>query len=361
MSSAFGRRLRVTVYGASHDREIGVYVDGLSKGDSIDRAALQHFLSRRSSANVPFSTTRSETDEPHFLSGLEDDVLTGERLHAVLFNRDVRSQDYDALRAVPRPGHADLTAWQKWNGECDMRGGGAFSGRMTAPLCVAGGIALQLLSHRGIGIGAHVASIGTVTDDPFPLFPERELLEGIAKKPLAVWNDAAGEAMLRVLREARERKDSVGGTVECVAIGVPAGLGNAMFDGIESRLSLAFFGIPGVKGVEFGAGFAAARMHGSEHNDPILSAQPHTAVTATNHCGGILGGISNGMPIVCSVAFKPTPSIGLEQISVELNSGAQTKLRITGRHDACIAPRAVAVVEAVMALVLLDCILEQEG
>ena len=357
MSSEFGNLLKISVFGQSHGKAIGVVVDGLPAGEAIDLEALNAFLARRKPGKSPLSTARKESDAPVFLSGLENGVTCGAPLCAVIENSDQHSSDYTELRDKPRPGHADYTAYVKWRGQADMRGGGHFSGRLTAPLCIAGGIARQILARRGVYVGAHLWSVGTERDTPFPLRPTRELFEAVAAKPFPVLDDHAGERMQALILEARQAQDSVGGVIECAAVGLPAGLGDPMFGGVENRLSAALFGIPAVKGVEFGDGFAAARAHGSENNDPFIMEGGRVAAE-TNHAGGILGGITSGMPIVLRTAMKPTPSIARPQRTVSLSAGADTELVIRGRHDPCIAHRAVPVVEAVTAAVLLDLLLE---
>ena len=358
MSSDFGKTLRVGVFGESHGAAIGVTVDGLPAGERIDMDELQAFLDRRRPGKNPLSTARRETDVPEFLSGLRDGVTCGTPLCAVIHNSDQHSADYAALSDTPRPSHADYTAWVKWRGQADMRGGGHFSGRLTAPLCVAGGIAGQILARRGIFVGAHLAAVGTEEDEIFPLHPTGELFRAVAAKPFPTLSDAAGERMQRVILDAREAQDSVGGIIECAAIGLPAGVGEPMFDGVENRLAAALFGIPAVKGVEFGAGFGSARLRGSENND-ALRVENGRVVTETNRAGGILGGITNGMPLTLRVGIKPTPSIGQKQKTVSLSRMENTELTVHGRHDPCIAHRAVPVVEAVTACVLLDLLLEE--
>ena len=358
MSSDFGKTLRVGVFGESHGTAIGVTVDGLPAGERIDMDELQAFLDRRRPGKNPLSTVRRETDVPEFLSGLRDGVTCGTPLCAVIYNSDQHSADYAELADKPRPSHADYTAWVKWRGQADMRGGGHFSGRLTAPLCVAGGIAGQILARRGIFVGAHLAAVGTEEDETFPLHPTDELFRAVAAKPFPTLSDAAGERMQRVILDAREAQDSVGGIIECAAIGLPAGVGEPMFDGVENRLAAALFGIPAVKGVEFGAGFGSARLRGSENND-ALRVENGRVVTETNRAGGILGGITNGMPLTLRVGIKPTPSIGQKQKTVSLSRMENTELTVHGRHDPCIAHRAVPVVEAVTACVLLDLLLEE--
>ena len=357
MSSEFGHLLKISVFGQSHGRAIGAVVDGLPAGEAIDLDELQAFLDRRKPGKNRLSTARKEADAPTFLSGLENGKTCGAPLCAVIENGDQHSGDYAGLTDTPRPGHADYTAAVKWGGQADMRGGGHFSGRLTAPLSIAAGIAKQILARRGIHVGAHLSEVAGIADDPFPLHPTAELFEKLAAKDFPVLDDGAGERMQQAILAAREELDSVGGIVECAAIGLPAGLGDPMFDGVENRLAAALFGIPAVKGVEFGAGFAAARSRGSENND-AFSVQNGAVVTDTNHAGGILGGITNGMPILLRTAMKPTPSIARAQKTVRLSQMEEIPLEIRGRHDPCIAHRAVPVVEAVTAAVLLDLLLE---
>lgn len=357
MSSEFGTIIRVSVFGQSHGRAIGVVVDGLPAGEEIDGAELQRFLDRRRPGTGPLSTARKETDVPEFLSGLEGGKTCGAPLCAVIKNADQHSKDYGELADKPRPGHADFTAWAKWGGHADMRGGGHFSGRLTAPLCVAGGIAKQILARRGIFVGAHLASVAGICDRPFPLYPTAALFEEVAAKPFPVLDEAAGERMRAAILEAKNDLDSVGGVIECAAIGLPAGLGEPMFGGVENRLAAALFGIPAVKGVEFGEGFRAAELRGSENNDPF-TLESGEIRAETNRAGGVLGGITTGMPLVLRAAVKPTPSIGKAQKTVRLSRMEAAELTVHGRHDPCVAHRAVPVMEAVTAAVLLDMLLE---
>jgi len=357
MSSEFGNIIRVSVFGQSHGKAVGVVVDGLPAGEAIDLEELQRFLDRRRPGTGPLSTTRKETDVPEFLSGLEGGKTCGAPLCAVIKNADQHSKDYGELADKPRPGHADFTAWAKWGGHADMRGGGHFSGRLTAPLCVAGGIAKQILARRGIFVGAHLASVAGICDQPFPLYPTAALFSEIAAKPFPVLDEEAGERMRAAILEAKNDLDSVGGVIECAAAGLPAGLGDPMFGGVENRLAAALFGIPAVKGVEFGEGFRAAELRGSENNDPF-TVEDGEIRAETNRAGGILGGITTGMPLVLRAAVKPTPSIGRPQKTVRLSRLEDTDLTVHGRHDPCVAHRAVPVVEAVTAAVLLDMLLE---
>ena len=360
MSSEFGRTLRVGVFGQSHGAAIGVTIDGLPAGERIDLAELQAFLDRRKPGKSPLSTARKEADAPEFLSGLRDGVTCGSPLCAVIYNSNQHSSDYAELADKPRPSHADYTAWVKWGGQADMRGGGHFSGRLTAPLCIAGGIAKQILARRGVFVGAHLAAVGAEDDEAFPLYPTDELFRTVAAKPFPTISDAAGERMQRVILDAREAQDSVGGIIECAAIGLPAGVGEPMFDGVENRLAAALFGIPAVKGVEFGAGFGSARLRGSENND-ALRVENGRVVTETNRAGGILGGITNGMPIVFRTVLKPTPSIYKQQHTVDYIGKTDGELQIKGRHDPCIVPRAAVVQNTLTAFGLLDLLTVRYG
>ncbi|MBQ5535802.1 MAG: chorismate synthase [Oscillospiraceae bacterium] len=351
MSSSFGENIRVSIFGQSHSGAIGVTVDGLPAGEKIDLAQLQRFLDRRAPGRNDYSTARREADVPEILCGLKDGLTCGAPLTAIIRNGDVRSQDYEALRTTPRPGHADFTAQVKYGGAQDAAGGGHFSGRLTAPLCIAGGICLQLLAREGITVISRIASIAGVAD-------EGELTGSTAEKDFPVVSDVRGEEMRAAIEAARTEDDSVGGVIECAVLGVPAGLGDPMFDGMENRIAAVVFGIPAVKGIEFGAGFAAAAMRGSENND-AFALQDGRVVTKTNHCGGILGGITTGMPISFRAAVKPTPSIAREQESVDLDTMQIVKLRVGGRHDPCIVPRAVPCVEAAAAIAVYDALLSR--
>ena len=360
MSSIYYGQLTVSLFGQSHAPGIGVTVDGLPAGEAVDLEELQRFLQRRAPGRDATSTPRKEGDVPKILCGLVDGVTCGAPLAAVIENTNTRSKDYDELRDKPRPGHADYTAYVKWRDQADMRGGGHFSGRLTAPLCIAGGIARQILSRRGVYVGAHLWSVGTEQDAPFPLLPTKELFETVAAKPFPVLDDQAGERMQSLILEARQNLDSVGGVIECAAVGLPAGLGDPMFGGVENRLASALFGIPAVKGVEFGDGFAAARAHGSENNDPFIMEGGRVAAE-TNHAGGILGGITSGMPLVLRTAMKPTPSIALPQQTVRLSDGAPVTLELRGRHDPCIVPRAAIVQTCAAALAVGDLLTARYG
>ncbi len=360
MASAFGERLRVSIYGESHGNGIGALVDGFPAGFPIDTDALMRFMERRQGGRNAFSTARKEPDLPEFVSGVTDGKTNGFPLCIRIANTNTRSGDYSALAMKPRPSHADYTAHLKWHGQADMRGGGHFSGRLTAPVCAAGGIALQMLAAKGIFIGAHLASVGTVHDDAFPMLPDRALFKEIAAKAFPVISDEKGEQMQQEIMAARADGDSVGGTVACMITGLPGGLGDPMFDGIENRMARVLFGIPAVKAVEFGDGFALSEMRGSQANDPFCTDESGRISAKTNRNGGILGGITTGMPVRFRVGIKPTPSIAKQQETVTLGERPEnTTVEIQGRHDPCIAQRAVPVIEAAAALVTLDLLLAE--
>ena len=409
MSSHYGENIHLTIFGQSHSPAIGMTLEGIPAGEEIDQEALAAFMERRAPGRNDWSTPRKEADLPSFLSGLRGHVTCGTPLTAIIPNKDARSGDYETLKRIPRPGHADFTAEVKYGGFQDYAGGGHFSGRLTAPLCIAGGICLQLLAKEGIHVLSRIRSIGGILD-------EDPLTDSTAQKAFPVVNDAKGEKMRALIAQMRSRGDSVGGVIECIVTGLPAGLGDPMFDGMENRIARIAFGIPAVKGIEFGAGFAAAQMTGSENNDAFYFEEARTAPadtassrpdgsgsnadpsrrpspggsralsadagsapaqdgrgtgspsendpallsrvrTKTNNAGGILGGITNGMPLVFRVAVKPTPSIASHQQSVDLQTGASAELVVPGRHDPCIVPRAVPCVEAAAAIAVYDAFL----
>ena len=357
--NTLGHKLRVTVFGQSHAKAIGCVVEGLPAGFRPDMDRVAAFMARRAPGRDPWSTKRKEADAPEILSGMVDGALCGAPLSAVIYNSDQHSKDYEGLRRTPRPSHADYTAWVKYGESYDIRGGGQFSGRLTAPLCFAGALALQLLEQRGITVAGHIAAIAGVEDEAtdFARVEQKELT-ALLERPFPVFSEEAGVAMRQEIERSRMEADSVGGVIRCFALGLPAGIGEPMFGGVENRLAAALFGIPAIRGVSFGDGFAAAAMRGSQHNDPFVM-EGGAVHTRTNHAGGVLGGITTGMPLVVNVAVKPTASIAREQDTVDLKTGTDTTLVIHGRHDPCIVPRAVPVVEAVTALTLLDMLLEE--
>ncbi|MDL2310654.1 chorismate synthase [Peptostreptococcaceae bacterium OttesenSCG-928-C18] len=359
MSSSFGDRVKVSIFGESHGKAIGCVVDGFPAGECIDIEKLEKFMDRRAPAKNKFGTKRKEKDSVEFMAGIVDGILTGSPLMAMILNVDQRSKDYNNLDLVPRPSHADFTAYVKYKGFADMRGGGHFSGRLTAPICIAGGIAKQILEKRNIYIGSHLLSIGELKDDIYNTVNlGKEELEKVSSSDFPAIDKEISEKMQELIEETRLEGDSIGGVIQTGIIGLPIGLGNPMFDGIENKLGKVLFGIPGVKGIEFGSGFEGTKLNGSEHNDDFDIIDGNI-VTKTNNNGGIIGGISNGMPVLFNVALKPTPSISREQNSVNLNTNKKEKLIIKGRHDPCIAVRAVPVMEAVAAIVILDLMIEE--
>ena len=350
MSSTYGEFLKLSVFGQSHGPAIGMTLDGIPAGLPVDMDALNCFLARRAPGQNAYSTTRKETDALEFLSGVVDGYTCAAPIAAIIRNTNTRSADYNELKDCPRPGHADFPAQMKYNGYQDVAGGGHFSGRLTAPLCIAGGLCKQWLETKGIYIGAHIIQIGDVNDDNLDwVNPD---LNSISKD-FPVVNSDAGTKMQEFIANAKADQDSVGGIIECFVTGLPIGLGGPMFGGIEGKLALALYGIPAVKGVEFGTGFNCATLLGSENNDPYTLHNGRIQ-TITNNAGGILGGISTGMPIVFRTAIKPTPSIAKEQQSVSITKMAEQLLTVKGRHDPCIVPRAVPVVEAMAAVAIFD-------
>ena len=354
MENIYGKRIKLDIYGGSHDEKIGMTLDGIPVGETIDFDELRAFMARRAPGNDPYSTKRKEPDEPVFLSGLDGNVTTGGVIEAVIYNKNQRSGDYSSLTDTPRPSHADYAAIMKYGREVDLRGGGHFSGRLTAPMCIAGGICLQILARKGIHIGAHIYSVGNVQDKPFdPVNVSKRDLDILHCWKFPVLEGASGEKMKRLIETARRECDSVGGVIECAVVGLPAGLGEHMFDSVESAVANIVFGIPAVKGIEFGAGFSASELRGSENNDPFYTAGKHI-FTKTNNAGGVLGGMTNGMPLIFRAAFKPTPSIAKEQDTVSLSKMENVKITVGGRHDPCVVPRAVPVIEAAAALAVMD-------
>lgn len=354
MSSTFGESLKLSIFGQSHGPAIGMTLDGIPAGLPVDMERLQQFLNRRAPGQQDWATSRKESDRPEFLAGIIDGYTCGAPIAATIANTNTRSGDYDGLKVQPRPGHGDYTAQVKYGGFQDTAGGGHFSGRLTAPLCIAGGLCIQWLQQMGISIGARIASVGGIRDEEVfdPLAPQLEAVDPV----FPVLSSSAKSRMTEKIAEAKASGDSVGGMIECAVTGLPAGLGEPMFGGVESRIAQIIYGIPAVKSVEFGVGHAAADLYGSVCNDAFTIVDGNIR-TETNHCGGILGGITNGMPVIFRVAFKPTPSIAKPQQTVDLSSGKTVQLQVRGRHDPCIVPRAVPVVEAAAAVAIFDLIL----
>ena len=355
MSSMYGNKIKLSIFGQSHGPAIGMTMDDVPAGLPVDLEELQYFLNRRAPGQQDYTTPRREEDRPEFLSGIVDGYTCGAPISAIIRNNNTRSKDYSDLKDCPRPGHADYTAQVKYGGFQDIAGGGHFSGRLTAPLCIAGGLCKQWLEAKGIQIGAHIVAIGGVKDEPSHFDWVNPQLDMIGTD-FPVLNSEAGKKMCEAIAAARADGDSVGGIIECAVTGLPAGIGDPMFGGMESRIAQIVYGIPAVKGLSFGSGFTGSHLRGSENND-AFSVIDGKVVTTSNHCGGILGGITTGMPIVFEVAIKPTPSIVKPQQSISLGTMENKTLEIKGRHDPCIVPRAVPVVEAAAAIAVFDALI----
>lgn len=366
MSSDFGKNIKTTIFGQSHSEAIGCTIDTLPAGEVIDLEELSRFMKRRAPGNSPLSTPRKEADAPEFLCGAlpgkeENTLVTcGAPLTAIIRNTNVRSSDYSKMSDSPRPSHADFAARAAYAGYEDLRGGGHFSGRLTAPLCISGGIALQILRRRGIRIGAHIASVGNIKDASFdPVNVSPEVFDRLERSGIPALDPSAWEKMCALIEERRASLDSIGGVIECAVTGLEPGEGSPLTGSIESRLSLALFAVPAVKGVEFGSGFEGCSLPGSLNNDGFVI-NDGKIVTKTNNHGGILGGISSGMPVIFRTAIKATPSIAMAQNSVSYSRLEEVPLEIKGRHDPCILPRALPVIEAVAALTILDILSDPE-
>lgn len=355
MSSTYGDILKLSIFGQSHGNAIGMTLDGIPAGLPVDPEALQTFLNRRRPGQNDHSTPRKEEDAPEFLSGIVDGYTCGAPIAAIIRNTNTRSGDYAALKDIPRPGHADYTAQIKYGGYQDVAGGGHFSGRLTAPLCIAGGLCKQWLEEKGIHIAARIYAIAGIVDKPITIdstAPDISLI----RTDFPVVNTEAGEKMRTAIAEAKADGDSVGGVIECFVCGLPAGIGDPMFGGMEGRIAQIIYGVPAVKGLEFGSGFAGSNLRGSQNNDPYII-QNGKICSESNNAGGILGGITTGMPLTFKVAIKPTPSIAKPQKSLSLSQMQETTLEIKGRHDPCIVPRAVPVIEAATAIAVFDALL----
>ena len=340
--------MKYSIFGESHGPAIGVVLEGVPAGLELDLDAIRLDLSRRAPGKNALSTARREADEPHILSGVFEGKTTGAPLCAVIENTDTRSKDYSRTKDLARPGHADYPAHVRYGGCNDYRGGGHFSGRLTAPLVFAGGVAKQLLARRGVTVGAHISAVYGVSDDSLE---DWESLRACASKDFPVLNDAAGEEMQAAILEAKNEQDSVGGSIECGVFGLPAGLGSPDFGlNAEGIFSQYLFAVPAVKAVAFGAGTAFALMRGSEANDPLYMDDDGTVRAEQNCAGGINGGITNGMPLVFEVTMRPTPSIARQQFTVDMAKGENAVLELRGRHDPCVVHRAVPVIEAAAAL-----------
>jgi chorismate synthase len=355
MSSFWNNRITFSIFGESHGPAIGIVIDNLPPGEYIDQEKLLQFMARRAPKKDGTTTPRGEKDLPQILSGVLDHRTTGAPLCAMIQNTDTRSKDYSNLARLPRPGHADYTGAMRYQGFNDVRGGGHFSGRLTAPLCFAGAVCGQILERRGIYTGAHIATIHGIQDRMFhPTEVTKADLLAVREKEFPVLDNAKGEQMREDILRARNGCESLGGIIECATVNMPAGVGSPMFEGLENSIAQLIFGIPAVKGLEFGAGFRVAEMVGSQNNDTFYVDADGHVKTKTNNHGGILGGISSGMPITLNVAIKPTASIAQPQETVDFRAKTNEILEIKGRHDPCIVPRAVPCVEAAVNIALLS-------
>ena len=361
MRSDIGNAVRITVFGESHGPCIGAVIEGLPAGHKIDFEFMLSQMDRRAPGRDKSTTSRKESDTPEVLSGVLNGVTTGAPLALIIKNSNTKSDDYDNLMVNPRPSHSDYAAYVKYDGMNDVRGGGHFSGRLTAPIVALGAICKSILKENGITVGGHISSIGTVSDIPFDsVHVSADKLNALQNEFFAL-NDKSAEAAMRdEIENARMNLDSVGGIVELAAVGMPAGVGNPMFMGVENVIANILYGIPAVKGVSFGRGFEYGLLRGSEANDDMYYDEHGVVRTYTNNCGGITGGITNGMPIIVKAALKPTPSIAQNQKTVNLRTGENESLSIEGRHDPCIVARALPALEAAFAIGLLD-LLRTEG
>ena len=354
MSSTYGEKLKLSIFGQSHGVAIGMTLDGIPAGLPVDLEVLQAFLNRRAPGQNDHSTPRKEEDRPEILSGLINGFTCGAPIAAMIRNTNTRSKDYSQLKTCPRPGHADFTAQIKYGGYQDVAGGGHFSGRLTAPLCIAGGMCKQWLEAKGIKISAHLLKCAGIEDTPLDwVDPDLSSIHS----DFPVINEEAGIKMRSAIAEARAAGDSVGGIIECAVTGLPIGLGEPMFGGMEGKIAQIIYGVPAVKGLSFGSGFAGSDLRGSQNNDAYYYDESGNIKTKTNMAGGILGGITNSMPLIFHVAIKPTPSISCPQETVNLETQTNTQLEVNGRHDPCIAPRAVPVIEAAAAIAIFDAII----
>lgn len=359
MSSTIGTAVKLSLFGESHGEAVGALLEGLPAGIEINEEKLLAFMKRRQGGNSPYTTPRKEADIPRFLSGVYEGKTGGTPIAVVIESQNKRSGDYQL--DLPRPSHADYAARMRFGETVDLRGGGHFSARLTAALCAVGYLCIEALEKEGVYIGSHLCSVGAITDTRFdPVNVSREDFLRVLDRDFPTVNESAGEQMKSEISTASQNGDSVGGTVECAVIGLGAGYGTPLFDGIENKLSAALFALGGVRGIDFGCGFEAASMRGSAHNDAFRM-KDGSIVTETNRHAGILGGMSSGMPIIFRLAFKPTASIVLPQQTVSLSKHENTVLELRGRHDPCIAVRALPCVEALTAITLADIVFGQKG
>lgn len=359
MSSIYGKNIKLCIFGESHGEAVGVTIDGLPSGVKIDILKIKQEMKRRAPGQNAISTPRKEDDNFKILSGYFEGKTTGTPLCAIIENTNTKSKDYSKIKNIMRPGHADLTGIAKYHGFNDYRGGGHFSGRITAPLVFAGAVAKQILEEQNIFIGAHIKSIGNIEEKSFNMVNvPLELLKNLSHKPFPVIDETYTQPMQNLILDAKQKQDSVGGVIETAVINLPIGIGSPFFDSVESSLSHILFSIPAVKGVEFGEGFNISKLNGSDANDEMY-VENNQVKCYSNNNGGIIGGITNGMPLIFRVAIKPTPSIGKLQRTVDIDKMKNINIKIKGRHDPCIVHRAVPVVEAAAAIAILDLIKER--
>lgn len=354
MSGIWGNKIKLSIFGESHGKAIGITIDGIKLGLELDLSYINREMDRRAPGKGELSTSRKEEDSFEILSGFYNGRTTGTPLCAVIYNNDQHSRDYESTKSLLRPSHGDYTGYIKYNGFNDYRGGGHFSGRITAPLVFAGAICKQVLKENGIVVGSHIKSIGEIEDDSFDMVSlNTEELEKLRDSNFPLLNKEVENSMKDAILQAKADKDSLGGVVEAAVVNLPAGIGSPFFDSVESRLSQLLFSIPAIKGVEFGLGFDITKLMGSDANDEFYI-ENNRIKTYSNNNGGILGGITNGMPIVFRAAVKPTPSIGKAQRTVDIEKMENTIFEIKGRHDPCIVPRVLPVIEAAAAIAILD-------
>ncbi len=358
MNSTWGKNIRISLFGESHGECIGIVIDGVKSGIKLDNEYITKMMQRRAPGKTKFSTPRAEADAFQIKTGVLDGITTGAPICCIIENSNTKSGDYENLKSLMRPGHSDYPAYVKFGGFNDVRGGGHFSGRLTAPIVFAGSICRQILKDMGIEIVSHISEIAGICDDALDETNIGNYMN-LTNETFPVINKLKGEEMQNKIETARMDRNSVGGCVECVVSGINAGIGNPIFHSVESVISGVMFSIPAVKGVEFGAGFDIAKMTGSEANDEYYF-DGNEIKTYTNNNGGVIGGITNGMPVKFKVAIKPTPSISRTQKTVNINTGEDGEIAVQGRHDPCIVPRAAVVVESAAAIAILDLILENK-
>lgn len=355
MSTVWGNKIKIAIFGESHSEAIGVVIDNLPAGETLDMDEIDREMARRAPNGGEFSTPRKEGDKVEILSGYFEGKTTGTPLCGIIRNTNTKSSDYSQLKSVFRPGHSDYGYYLKSGGNNDYRGGGHSSGRLTATLVFCGAICKQLLRQKGIEIGAHVKAIKDIEDKAFDVNIDKDMLKKLGGEVLPLIDKSKFEPMRECILQARSEGDSVGGIIQCAVVGLDGGIGEPFFDSIESRLASLLFSVPAVKGVQFGKGYELTRMYGSEANDPFRY-EDGKVVTSTNNNGGILGGLSTGMPVVFDVAVKPTPSIFKQQDTIDVSKKENTTLSLKGRHDSCIVVRAVPVIESVAAIAVYDLI-----